>query len=111
MMLGALLEEKLREHHRQLDLPRSAEVSGRQLTVDRHHRQLEIVVADHVTELPDHLLDANISAGVPGADVAGECELERLAGSPGFLVHPERPLDGDGLDEAVHDLHQDVVRL
>src|SRR5690606_1560924 len=53
----------------------------------------------------------DIRAGVPRPEVTCEYELERLAGLPRFLVVVERSTYRNGLDEPVHHLHQEAVRI
>ncbi|WP_434427199.1 hypothetical protein [Nannocystis pusilla] len=98
VVLRALGGDELGEHRRQLDLVDGAEVAARQLGIDGHDRQLELVVADDVAQLADHLLDADVGAGVARADVAGQQQLERLARLPRLGRHAEDVADGDALD-------------
>ena len=110
VVAGALLGEEGREDDGHHDLAHGAEIAAGELGVVGHDGQLQLVVPDDVAELADHLLDAHVGAGVAGADVAGEQQLERLARRPALGV-ADGITDADALDQGVHRHHEGAVGI
>jgi hypothetical protein len=84
--------EEGREDVGQVDLARALEVALGAIEALRHDAEVDILRADDVADLADHLVDAYVGTGVARAIVAGEEEFEFFAGSPSFAdsQHPSQ---------------------
>ena len=49
-----------------------AKIAPRQLKIERRHRQLDLICAQDLPHLPQHLLDAHVRTGIARAVVSGE---------------------------------------
>ena len=75
--------QERREHIRQMNLLRVAEISPGEIEILRHDAEREIFVTEDAADLADHFFDADVGAGVARAVVSGEEELQLCAGLPG----------------------------
>jgi hypothetical protein len=104
------VEQELREDLRQFELLDRAEVASGQRRVVGQDREVEVVVAEQVPELADHLLDAHVRAGVPRARVAREQQLQRLPRGP-LRAGVDRIAGGGRLDQPRHRHDQRPIRV
>ncbi len=76
------VEEHLREDLGKRELLHGAEVAAGLARVNRQHAQGEVLVAEQMPELADHLLDTHVRARVARAAVAREQKAQGLARLP-----------------------------
>ena len=83
MVLAYFAKQERRENHGQLHLRGSRKVAARAIGVKGHHAQRDILFAQHVPNLPQHFLDANIRARIARAVISREKKFQFLARLPG----------------------------
>src|SRR5579871_1223021 len=101
VMLWHFVRQEWREDIRQMYLLRAFEVPFGKVKILAHHAEVNALRAQDVTDLPQHLVDANIGAHISGAVVSGKQQLELLSRLPG-LISAQHPSGFGALDVAAH---------
>ena len=84
---------------RKLDLAHRIEIAAGPLQVVREDTQFQVGVAQHVANLTDHLLDADIGPGIAVSVVPGKEQAQRRSRLPG-LSRSQHPSQLGELDQA-----------
>jgi hypothetical protein len=98
MILAGFAVEEWRKNIGEKNLLCAREVAFGAIEILRHDAEIDVFRAEDMADLPEHLVDANIGAGVARAVVAGEEKFEFFAGLPaGPATH--HPLQAGDFDE------------
>src|SRR5258708_10529940 len=109
MTLPRLAKEKRRIDVGKMNLARALEVVFGALEALRHHAEINMLRAENMPNLPQHLLHAHIAAGIARAVVAGEEQLQLFARGPA-LAESQHPAEARDLDQRTDPRDEKEVR-
>ena len=98
MVLPHLAMEKRRVNVWEINLPRAFEIALRAVEVLRHHAEIDMIRAENVPDLPQHLLHAHVAAGVARSVVTRKQQFQFFARSPA-LAKAQHPAEAGDLDQ------------
>ena len=98
MILAGFAVKEWRKNVGEKNLLCACEVAFGAVEILGHDAEIDVFRAEHVTDLAEHFVDANIGAGVAGAVVAGEEKFKFFAGLPARAA-AHHPLQTGEFDE------------
>ena len=108
VVLPHFAEKERRINVGQMHLLRPLEVTACAVEVLRHHAERDILSAEHMANLTDHLLHAHIGAGIARPVVARKEQLQLFARSP-TAAETEHPADAPNLDQSADAGHEEKI--
>ena len=102
-------KEERRVHIGKINLPGTFEVALGAVETLRHHAEVNVIGAQNMANLAQHLLDANVAARVARPIVARKQQLEFFARSPA-LAKTQHPADAPDLDQCANPGDEQKIR-